>query len=54
MTKKEAIKVLKEEQRSGDTELAHGRADNVLCELLTSLGHADVVAEFEEINKWYA
>lgn len=54
MTPQEAIEQLKEEQSNGDTEGAHGNADRILCELLRSLGHADVVTEFDKIDKWYA
>jgi hypothetical protein len=54
MTKEQAIQKLKECQASGDTEAAHCDADDVLCELLTSLGYADVVAEWQNIYKWYA
>jgi hypothetical protein len=49
-----AIARLKELQRDGDIERAHGDADKVLCELLTTLGYADVVAEWDEVPKWYA
>ncbi len=54
MTKEQAIAELKELQKPGDTEAAHGDADDVLCKLLTALGYADVVAEYEKIDKWYA
>jgi hypothetical protein len=32
----------------------HVDADEVLCELLTSLGHEDVVEEYRKIDKWYS
>ena len=54
MTKEQAIEELKTEQANGDTECAHSNADDILCKLLTALGHADVVAEYEKVNKWYA
>lgn len=54
ITRKLAIKELREQQASGDTEEAHAHADRVLCELLTKLGYADVVDEYSQINKWYA
>jgi hypothetical protein len=38
----------------GDPEIAHVNADEVLCELLTSLGFSDVVKEFKKVPKWYA
>jgi hypothetical protein len=38
----------------GDYEAAHSQADDILCKLLTDLGFADVVAEFDKVGKWYA
>jgi hypothetical protein len=37
-----------------DTETAHARADDALCKLLIALGHADVVAAFNSVDKWYS
>lgn len=54
MTRERAIKELQELQKSGDTEAAHGDADDVLCALLTALGYGDVVSEWERVDKWYA
>ena len=54
MDKIEAIKKLKEAQNCGDIEIAHGDADDILCELLSSLGYQDVVDEYIEVDKWYA
>ena len=42
---------LKENQ---DTEVAHVKADDLLCELLNGLNLNDIVKEFEYIEKWYA
>jgi len=53
MTREEAIAKLKECDKF-DTEIAHVQADDILCEFLTSLGYADVVAEWMQIDKWYA
>ena len=41
-------------QQSHDTEMAHIDADDVLCELLKSLGYEDVVSEYQNVNKWFA
>lgn len=41
-------------EHGGDTEVLHGIYDAILCELLTELGYADVVAEFEKLEKWCA
>lgn len=54
MTKEEAIERLKFEQQVADRESAHENADDVLCQLLISLGHQDVVTEFQKVRKWYA
>jgi hypothetical protein len=50
----EAIERLRQAQRNGDIEGAHGDADRVLCELLTTLGYEDVVREWEAVEKWFA
>lgn len=54
MTKEEAIEKLKEAQNGDDPECDHGAADQVLCDLLTALGYADVVEEYDKVHKWYA
>jgi len=53
ITKEQAITKLRECQRIGDEEEAHGDADGVLCDLLTSLGYEEVVAEWLKVRKWY-
>ena len=50
----EAIRKLKQCQGSGDTEMQHSDADDILCELLSRLGYQEVVAEWQAVNKWYA
>ena len=54
MTREEAIEQLKACQGTQDCEAAHADADEILCVLLKSLGYSDVVAEWEEVDKWYA
>lgn len=54
MTREQAIAALKDCQTSGDTEATHSEADKVLCKFLTALGYADVVSEWEKVDKWYA
>jgi hypothetical protein len=39
---------------NGDPEAAHGKADDLLCEVLESLGYSDGVQIFVEMDKWYA
>ena len=41
-------------QNISDVEAAHSRADDILVEILISLGLNDIVNEYEKINKWYA
>jgi len=36
-----------------DIELRHTKADELLCEILTSLGYQDVVNAFNSMNKFY-
>ena len=54
MTKQEAINELIACQQNGDTELAHENADEVLCDLLESLGYGEVVTEYCKVDKWFA
>lgn len=37
-----------------DTEIAHDLADDIICELLNTLGYEDIVQVHHLINKWYA
>lgn len=54
ISREEVIEKLVELQESNDTEKAHGEADDLLCQLLDSLGFKDVVNAYIEIEKWYA
>lgn len=54
MTKEQAIAKLKELQGGGDTESDHYTADKVICHFLAALGYADVVVEYDKVEKWYA
>lgn len=54
MTRDEAITKLKELQKQWDPEKNHGIADDILCDLLRSLGYGDVVDEWDKVDKWYA
>ena len=53
MTREEAIERLKKAQGCGDTERSHEGADEVLCEVLLTLGYGDVVEEYRNVEKWY-
>ena len=54
MTREEAIAKLRKCAEDEDVEVAHDDADRVLCELLESLGYADVVEAWHKVPKWYA
>ncbi len=55
-TKKEqeTIEKLKLLQTSGDAEMAHSEADELLCQFLKRLGYKRVVDEWKKVPKWYA
>ena len=35
-------------------EVAHSKADKLMCELLTELGYGEGVKIFDDMFKWYA
>lgn len=37
-----------------DPEMFHIKADDLLCEILTDLGYGDVVAIFNDMERWYS
>lgn len=37
-----------------DSEYAHSRADELLCELLEDLGYGKIVELYSDVEKWYA
>ena len=41
-------------QSSDDTESAHVAADELLCDLLSSLWYVELVAAYRRVPKWYA
>ena len=48
------IKRLKELSEQYDPEIAHEKADEILCEILLDLGFVEIVKAYSEIGKWYA
>ena len=54
INRSQAITKLKKAQDNLNIEMAHSDADEVLCELLSSLGYEDVVAEYRKVSKWFA
>lgn len=57
MTREEAIEALNNLD-SGDNEIAHSMADDILCEYLISIGETGVAEAYrkadERITFWYA
>lgn len=49
--KQKLLKILEDDY---DTEGNHVEADGVLCELLESLGHQEIVDLYHKIDKWFA
>ena len=45
---------LKDCINNADTEDAHYRADQALCDLLTALGYGKIVEIWLKVDKWYA
>ena len=58
MDKNEEIEMwalMMEELNTGnDYEAIHYRADNLLCELLISLGYGEVITVYKKIIRWHA
>jgi len=54
MNRKEALLALQQEQENFDPEIAHEKADQILCNLLVELGYGDIVIEYAKVQKWYA
>lgn len=54
MEKEQVLIELEKCRTDSDTESAHVRADDVLCEFLEQLGHSDVVKKYNEIDRWFA
>lgn len=46
-------KQIKSEAMSGDNETDHRMADDLLCDLLVSIGCSESVAAFQAVGKWY-
>ena len=45
---------MKEAQENENPAMAHAVAEDILCELLRNLGYADVVEEWDKVERWYA
>lgn len=40
--------------KTGDTEVAHEKADELMCKILKAHGYESGVKIFEEMERWYA
>ncbi len=50
----EVAAIIRERCKHGDLEIAHSDADDILCELLVSLGYQQTVDEWDAVEKCYA
>lgn len=54
MDKEEFAKRMAEIAKNLDSEVGHGEADDLLCEVLRELGYGEGIDIFESMHKWYA
>ncbi len=53
-TPKEFAEKMYQLAESGDAEADHVKADELMCQLLTSLGYGEGVKIFRDMYKWYS
>lgn len=53
-TPKEFAEKMYQLAESGDAEADHVKADELMCQLLTSLGYGEGVKIFRDMDKWYS
>ena len=54
MTPEEFLEKMREQAENYDIEKVHSRMDDLLCEVLESLGYEEGVRVFQDNEKWYA
>lgn len=54
MTDDDYAKQIEALENTGDQEMAHADADDLLCSILKSLGYVKTVEAFNNLSKWYA
>ncbi len=54
MTADEALTAMRQLTEWHDTEERHVAADQILMDLLTTLGHTELVETYDSIKKWFA
>lgn len=50
----QAMKEMKKELKNRDVEVAHSKADSILCDTLKKLGFEDLVKVWDKVPKYYA
>ena len=53
-TPKEFAEKMRQLAENGDPEADHIKSDELMCQLLTSLGYGEGVKIFKEMYKWYS
>ena len=51
---KELLALMMEETDTGEPERDHYNADELLCDILISLGYDEVIEEYKKITRWYS
>ena len=46
-------KIAKEGEQNGDYSRSHGRADQLLCDVLEQLGFHELANSYHNVGKWY-
>lgn len=50
----EELETLRKLVDDKDTEVAHIKADDILCRILLDLGYDEIVEAYDAVDKWYA
>lgn len=54
MTPEEFKNEMQKLDENGDTEVSHSNMDDLMCDLLESLGYKEGIKIFKASEKWYA
>lgn len=54
MTPEQAAKRMQEIADEGDIEGGHKDADDLMCQILRTLGYGAMIEIYIELDKWYA
>ena len=50
----EELEALRKLANDTDIEVAHIKADDILCRILLDLGYDEIVEAYDAVDKWYA